>query len=308
MRRPGTSFGSRVAFATFRDLPAGSPDDAHAVRALSELGIRAVPVVWDDPEVDWGSFDLVVVRSTWDYHRRPQEFLAWTERVARSTRLENAPTTLRWNAHKGYLLELAARGVDVVPTMLVGAGSDASLAQIRAHWPGRELVAKPAYGANAEGLVRLPAGAGEGSAERSFARLRAAGDVLVQPFVTVAPQEGERSFVFFEGRFSHAVAYRFVLEERERRPRSFEPTPEERVGPERALATIRPMPLYARLDMLPAGGGRWWLGEMELIEPELLFRGAPESAARFAESIASRLSGGSPTVSGTARSGQAPGP
>jgi hypothetical protein len=287
-----------VAFVTHRGLPNGSEDDALAVRELAARGLRVTSEVWDDPSVAWDEFDLVVVRSTWDYHRRPAEFLAWAERVARVTRLENPLEILRWNAHKGYLLDLAARGVDVVPTELVRSGSRAPLEELRARWPGADLVVKPAYGGNAEGLLQVCAAGPDEAAERAVERLAEAGDVLVQPFVSDAPRDGERSFVFFDGKLSHAVAYRFVLNERERAPRAFEPTELERTGPERALAGIHPTPLYARLDVLPAGGGRWWLGEMELIEPELLFRGAPEGAARFASAIAARLSGPAAPPSG----------
>jgi hypothetical protein len=60
--------------------------------------------------VDWSTFDLVVVRSTWDYPDRREAFLAWAESLPH---VLNPPEVLRWNTDKRYLEELS---VDVIPT------------------------------------------------------------------------------------------------------------------------------------------------------------------------------------------------
>jgi hypothetical protein len=38
-----------------------------------------VPAVWDDPDAAWSAFDVVVVRSCWDYHLWPDAFDGWIE-------------------------------------------------------------------------------------------------------------------------------------------------------------------------------------------------------------------------------------
>jgi hypothetical protein len=81
--------------------------------------------VWSDPAVDWTAFDAVVVRSTWDYFDRPDEFRAWVERVGPTVPFFNPPHVVLWNAHKGYLRDLGARGVPVVDTVWVDAGDEA---------------------------------------------------------------------------------------------------------------------------------------------------------------------------------------
>lgn len=79
--------------------------------------MRVSAALWDQPEVPWTSFDAVVVRSTWDYHRRPVEFDRWLTELERSgTRVWNPVPLLRWNANKRYLDTLAGRGVPTVPT------------------------------------------------------------------------------------------------------------------------------------------------------------------------------------------------
>src|SRR2546430_11127298 len=113
----------RIALATYTKLPSLNEDDLLVVPVLRELGVTAVPAVWDSPDVCWEEFQGVVVRSCWDYHHRLEEFLAWVVRLERAgIPLWNPPAVLRWNSHKGYLPDLAARGVPIVPTRWLGRG------------------------------------------------------------------------------------------------------------------------------------------------------------------------------------------
>jgi len=61
---------ARVALVTYRELPDLNADDRLAADALMQLGLRTDAVCWDDPAVDWLEYRAVVLRSTWDYHRR----------------------------------------------------------------------------------------------------------------------------------------------------------------------------------------------------------------------------------------------
>jgi len=277
-----------VAFATSSALPNGSPDDLLALSFLRERGIVARPAVWDAPDVDWSTFAMVVVRSTWDYPRRYDEFMAWVHRAASVTRVWNPERQVAWNAHKSYLVDLARRGVDIVPTEVVRRGSSESLSEVLARRGWKDGVVKPAIGADAYRLRRVgPEDLATG--ERHLAELVSAGDALVQPFLSATPRLGERSLVYFDGRFSHAAAYPFVLSGEPREPQRFEPSPREIEVAGGILRGLPTLPLYARLDYLPVDPDRWLLGELELIEPELFLRGDPASPARFAEAIAQHL-------------------
>src|SRR5439155_963219 len=81
-------------------------DDAPLVEALRRRGIEPVVQTWDRARFD--GIAAALVRSTWDYTWRHQEFLAWAGRVP--VPLWNPPSVLRWNSHKRYLADLAARG------------------------------------------------------------------------------------------------------------------------------------------------------------------------------------------------------
>ncbi len=140
----------RIALATSAKLPTLNDDDRLLIPVLAELGLGAVPAVWDSPEVCWEEFQGVLVRSCWDYHHRLEEFLAWVSRLERTgVRVWNPPAVLRWNSHKGYLRDLGARGVSIVPTRWLERGAQADLAGLLRDPAWRR--SKPARGAAASG-------------------------------------------------------------------------------------------------------------------------------------------------------------
>src|SRR2546427_6430461 len=113
----------RIALATGAKLPTLNEDDLLLVPPLRELGVTAVPAVWDSPDVCWEEFQGVVVRSCWDYHHRLEEFLGWVVRLERAgIPLWNPPAVLPWNSHKSYPPDLAAPGVPRLPTRRLRRG------------------------------------------------------------------------------------------------------------------------------------------------------------------------------------------
>jgi hypothetical protein len=100
--------------------------------------------------------------------------------------------------------------------------------------------------------------------------------------------------VFLDGTFSHAIEHPLVLGTDAKVPSPCAPTLPEVETARRIVARITPTPLYARVDFLASGPDRWLLGELELIEPELFFRIAPDAAGRFADAIIRRLPRRSP--------------
>jgi glutathione synthase/RimK-type ligase-like ATP-grasp enzyme len=278
----------RVALATCAALPELDADDRPLVPALARRGIEAVPSVWDAPAVDWGAFDLVVLRSTWDYAERLDEFAAW---VGRLPRVLNPAEVVRWNTDKRrYLPELERAGVPVVPTCVLEPGGPIDL-------PEPPLVVKPAVSAGGRSSGRF--GPSELAAARELlGRIHAEGrTALAQPFQPEAEARGETALVYVGGRYSHAVARRvplpgpgepgaaFYLEE-EVGPR--EPTAAERAVADAAVAAVpraREL-LYARVDLVGGGGGRPLVLELELTEPSLYLGFGAGACERFAEAIA----------------------
>jgi glutathione synthase/RimK-type ligase-like ATP-grasp enzyme len=261
-------------------VPLGDEDAPGLIEALAGLGVEAVPAVWDDDAVDWSSFDLVVVRSTWDYPARRGEFLAWAEAVPS---VLNEPRVLRWNTDKRYLTTLH---VDAIPTVYLEPGSPFQA-------PRAAFVVKPAIGAGSIGAARY-----EGGDERAHVHvddLHAAGKtVMVQPYLDAVDREGETALLYVGGTFSHAVRKAPLLAAGgepgsglyvEERISPGEPSGEERELAERALDAV-PFPrdqlLYARVDLLPGPV----VLEVELTEPSLFLGYAEGATERFAAAIA----------------------
>ena len=241
-------------------------------------------VVWDDPGVDWAAFDVVVIRSAWDYHARYEQFLGWARHVASLTRLWNPLDLVEWNIDKRYLSELAATGIPVVPTEFVAIGQPVErLVDLAA-----DLVLKPSVGAGANGAVRTHGDAA--LAHRHIAALHASGrTVMVQPYLDEIDTAGETGLVFLGGQFSHAfgkaailtgeVVFEDGLFAEERIDRRIATSAEVAVG-ERVVASLGPT-AYARVDLLPTDDGPVVL-EVEVTEPSLYLSFDPGAAARAA--------------------------
>lgn len=124
----------RIAIVTARAAVGTDEDQLILLAALSAVGADAQVVPWDDPVADWEEYDLAVVRSTWDYSWRRDEFLAWARTTAGHTRLCNGPEVLEWNTDKTYLRELAGAGVPVVPTTFLAPAITCGCLLVRAEW------------------------------------------------------------------------------------------------------------------------------------------------------------------------------
>jgi hypothetical protein len=179
----------RIVLAGCPALPAGDGDDDGLIAALRARGLHARWLSWDDPAT--GDADLVILRATWDYIERLDEFRAWARGVGH---LLNAPEVITWNTDKRYLADLADAGVPVVPSAFFAPGEAVDI-------PSGEVVVKPAVGAGSFGAQRFT----DPSAARAHAEaLQAQGrTALVQPY-DPRIEDGETALVFVAGAPSHA--------------------------------------------------------------------------------------------------------
>ncbi|HET9818429.1 MAG TPA: hypothetical protein VFP92_04615, partial [Rhodanobacteraceae bacterium] len=251
------------------------------------------------------SFDLALLRSTWDYFERLPEFLAWAEEVSTQTRLLNPLDVIRWNTDKHYLGDLHHAGVPVVPSAFVEPGEDvvaAVDARLAASPQAGDVVVKPAVGAGSRDAQRH-AQANRGAIVAHVRRLLDAGrSVLLQPYLDSVDEHGETALLFFEGEFSHAIRKGPLLKRDEGpttglyatetiEPRT--PSADELDVARRALAAIpfdQPL-LYARVDLIHDGDRSPRLLELELVEPSVFAEYADGAAARFARRILQRANG-----------------
>jgi len=285
-----------VTAAAARNL---DEDLAPLEAAIRAAGASPSIVEWDDVSNDWQTFDLVVLRSTWDYSLRLPEFLRWIDRVSPLTALVNPREVVRWNTDKHYLAHLAKSGVPVVPSTFIEPGEDAGRAlDAFLATAGEEFVVKPSIGAGSRDAQRY--GRDERGAALAHAKrlLDADRSVLMQPYLARVDAHGETALIFFAGTFSHAIRKGPLLKRGEGPTRALfatehimprTPSAEEIAVAERTLAA---MPfgelLYARVDLIHDDDGAPRVLELELTEPSLFFEHAPGSADRFARAIIER--------------------
>ncbi|MDR1118438.1 MAG: hypothetical protein LBL01_03975 [Bifidobacteriaceae bacterium] len=260
----------RVALVTCREFPELDAYDAVLPPRLASFGIEALPAVWDDPAVDWDRFDLAVVRSTWDYAARRDEFLAWARSVPR---LANPAPVLEWNTDKHYLKDLELRGVPVVPTTWLEPARGLDARGLHTRMPALgDFVLKPAVAAGSIGAGRYTANDSQlrGRAIAYALRLMAAGEtVMLQRYLPAVDTVGEVSMVFLDGAYAYAVRKEAMLKgpeqgedrlyQAERLEGGYDPSPEERaVG---AAAVTAALDAVAALGTGPSAHERGSAGE-----------------------------------------------
>ncbi len=280
-----------IALATGRAYRTVDVDLPLIVEAAAARDLTAEVVVWDDDSVDWSAYDVVVVRSCWDYLERREAFLAWAARVSR---LVNHGDVLAWNTDKVYLRELAEAGVPVIDTRWdVRSGDDLPAAE--------EWVVKPSISGGSRDTARWSE---PGDAYAHSEELIAAGrTAMLQPYVPSVDTEGETALIFFGGRFSHAIRKGPLLErgegvrqDRDQRevisPRA--PTAAQHEVAQQALEAIpasvgRAEDLaYARVDLVTDPDGQPVLIELELTEPSLFLDSSDGGADRLVDALATR--------------------
>lgn len=282
-----------VLLVTCAAWPAGEPGGDLVVRELADRGVSAAWVAWDDPGVDWAEARRVLIRSTWDYERRRDEFIDWARKVQQLTTLVNTAQVVEWNTDKIYLLDLIEAELPVVPTL--GVDSEFELAPAVATF--EPAVVKPRVGAGGRGVVvfDLEPGGPEGLDESQLQP----GPWVVQPLVESVHTEGETSVFVLGGRVVSqvrklpAAGEIRVHEEYGGTAEAVEVTAEAgdlalrtvEVA-EKLLATVLP---YARVDLMRLADGQLVVSELEVVEPGLYLDVVPGNAAAFADVVADLL-------------------
>ncbi|MEX0938116.1 MAG: hypothetical protein WDZ59_09675 [Pirellulales bacterium] len=288
---------SEVAFVTYQLAPEINDDDRLVANELRRRGTRVSAAVWDAADIDWSRFDSVVIRSAWDYHLKPKQYVQWLERLsAAGTRLWNPPRAIRWNMNKRYLADLADRGVGVVPTSYQPAGEDLLLREVLTRCGWDDVVIKPAISACALGTWRTSLAAADTDQAKFLDQSRSQ-DLLVQPYLPEVAARGEWSFIFFDGRYSHAALKRPANGDF-RVQREFggtsvpaDPAPSLVEQARSMVSAVQHELLYARVDAIEHEG-RLILMELEINEPFLFLGLSPSAAQRFAEAILKKLAAG----------------
>lgn len=290
----------RIALATYHGISEQFDEDRLLAEALRGRGAQPSSLRWDDADADWQAFDLVVIRSTWDYTQRLEQYLTWTESVGE--RLRNAPALVRWNSDKRYLGDLAAAGVPVVPTRYVSPGGPLPALD-------GEIAVKPAISAGGRDTGRFSPPVHD-EARRLIERIRGGGrTAMVQPYLESVDRDGETALVYIAGELAHVLRKRAVLA-----PDQVAPVRDDALGAAEAMydphlvrvssaeddevklaqevvdhlrRRFGAIPLITRVDTVRDGGGLPCVLELEAVEPHLYLTEAPATVERLADAIIS---------------------
>jgi len=253
--------------------------------AFSDIGLTLSDVPWD-ADTNWTQFDAAIIGTTWDYWDRAEKYLAALTGIAQQTQLHNPVELVRWNIDKRYLRELEAKGAVTIPTLWFDAVSPEDVAAAFSTFECDDLVIKRQIGAGASGQVRLRAGDPVPSLRHPM---------MVQPFQPSIERDGELSFIFIDGEFSHALV-KTAADGDYRIQSSYggteavlNPSREDIASARAVVHLLNDVPLYARVDMLRTSQDTLALMELELIEPYLYPQQGPDLGPMLAGATRQRL-------------------
>ncbi len=290
-----------IALLISANLASNAPDrrsDAHRFdlqldilqQGFAPHGLTLDAVRWSDPAIDWSRYAAVMVNCAWDYQDDHEKFLRTLDAITGlGVPVLNSPDTVRWNIRKTYLREMEKRGIAIIPTLWPEAPTAPDIREAMAAFGANDVVLKRQVGAGARSQVRY-----------TKDDIPASGRVLdrpgmIQPFVPSIATEGEYSFLFVDGEFSHALVKRAaegdyrIQEAYGGKSSTIDPSPADRRQASAVLEAIDETPLYARVDMVRGLDGSLLLMELEVIEPDLYVKDGPHIGAMLGKALARRL-------------------
>jgi len=271
----------RVGLVTCRTLTEPDPDALLLLAGCHQAKLDATFVAWDDPSIDWGVYDVLVLRSCWNYYENPGAFLDWLQRIEDSTKVWNSPEIIRWNIDKKYLNDLYERGIPVVPTEYIEQGQIVNLQTVCEKRGWTKIVVKPTISAGSWNTRVFESGSDQSAREFLIALYSDRG-AMIQPYLESVISVGERSVISIGGKATHVVIKRPRLAGADESvSEAVEPTFAEQVLLTRCLEPIADQILYARLDLIQDNAGDWIVSELELIEPSLYFLQSPQALQAF---------------------------
>lgn len=273
----------KIAIATCTELPNLTENDQLLVPIFKEKGYSVNLEIWDNPETNWQSYDVVIIRSTWDYFLKAKEFNLWVSQfIGSKTKLINSPEIVLENSHKFYLKELQDKGISIIPTLF--SSEKISIEDLK-NW--KKVVIKPAVSAGSHETEVFETASL--TAEQMNNKV-AKDDWLIQPFLSEIQEIGEISMLFFGGNFSHAI---------KKIPKSGDFRVQKQFGskylrfiPDEVLISTGKNIVeiagkdsaYARVDGILTKNG-FLLMEIEMIEPDLYFEYDQDAPLRYVKSV-----------------------
>ena len=282
----------KVAFLTIDDMTEFESDDALMYDPLTELGIELEEVPWREKR-NWNDYEMIVIRTTWDYQSAPKDFLKKLKQIEASGGNLLCPSSVvEWNMHKSYLKNLEREGVAIVPSIFGKKLTEKVFDKAATAFEANKFIVKPTVGANSDNTFIMHADKLEEEALVHFSDK----EFIVQPYINSINTHGVYSLIYFNNVYSHALVkvpakedFR-VQEEHGGRVIGFKANPEMLEMAQKAIEFVKEDVLFTRVDLVQMKDGSYAVMEVELIEPSLYLRMDPKAPRTFAKAILGRIS------------------
>ena len=280
---------TKIALLACEKFPNLTSSDQLLIPALAKHNILAKAEIWDNPSVDWTTYDYLIFRNTWDYYEKEQQFNLWLDQIEKlGTKTLNSIKIIQQNKHKFYLKDLQEKGVKIIPTLFQEKTNSLDLkAIIPDHW--KKIVIKPAFSAGSY-LTEVFQPSEIESINSKYSSIAIEKELLIQEFKSEIITLGETSFIFFNKQFSHCVNKK-PAENDFRIQVQFggkytlvQPTKGLIEQAQQIVSLFPDNLLYARVDGIIIDN-QINLMEVECIEPDLYFGLAPASLDSFVASV-----------------------
>ena len=276
-----------IALVTYKDKglytsPTAENEDDTLLKFLITKGLSIEKVIWNDSSVDWSNYQLAILKSPWDYFDLIHDFYDWLAKIKqKNIKLLNPVDVVKWNADKHYLQDIKNAGLKVTPSSFLTKGDDVNFEKYFEQFNSDKLIVKPAVSGGSKNTFKVTATNTKEIIEK-LTPLLALEDFIVQPFLNEIEENGEWSFLFFGGKFSHSLLKKAKPGDF-RVQHSFGGTIHPQEAPTHLLADAEKYVhqfakgcLYARVDGTVINN-EFVLMELELIEP-FLFLNEDENA------------------------------
>jgi glutathione synthase/RimK-type ligase-like ATP-grasp enzyme len=180
-------------------------EDDQLLAFLQSKNLTIAKVIWDDNNVNWEQFDLVIIKSPWDYFNKINAFYAWLAQLkSKNIRVLNPIDVIQWNADKHYLTDIESAKLNLTPSIFVERGSKIDLSTYFEQLGSKKIVVKPVVSGGSKNTFKVSPENIDVVNEEVNALLAEEG-FIIQPFLEEIAAHGEWSFLFFGGKFSHAL-------------------------------------------------------------------------------------------------------
>ncbi|GIV42887.1 MAG: hypothetical protein KatS3mg035_0010 [Bacteroidia bacterium] len=275
----------KIAFLTLENPTGFVIYDELCIPFFQEKNIQVTQIPWTQ-KTDWSIFDLVIIRSPWDYQQKWKAFIQVLKQIQNQTCLANPYEVVLWNYQKTYLKELKKHYFEIVDTaFLYQILNEKDFENLQIQLNSNILVIKPQISANADDTYIIK----NFSEYVNIAPCFENKPYMIQAYVSTIEHKGEVSLFYFNGHYSHSVI---------KKPRTGDFRVQEEHGgiisafePSKDLIEIANFInnflnkkwgtlLYARLDFVKHQN-IWRIMELELIEPSLYFPYHKDACSNF---------------------------